>query len=185
MNTTATADPVTRARAIANFVGFQLGWFACVGGAARGMPELGAAIAALIVAVNVATALRPVQEMKLIGCALAIGIIWDSSLLASGALTFTSGLLMPNAAPPWILVLWALFTSTLNVSLRWLRGRMIVAAVLGAVSGPLSYWAGVRLGAVQFVEPAIALTALAIGWAVFTPLLMVLSERYDGMRAAR
>ena len=185
MNTTATADPVTRARAIGNFVGFQLGWFACVGGAARGMHELGAAIAALIVAVNVATAVRPVRELKLIGCALAIGIIWDSSLLASGTLTFTSGLLMPHIAPPWILALWALFASTLNVSLRWLRGRIVVAVVLGAVAGPLSYWAGVRMGAVEFTQPVVALVALALGWAVFTPLLMVLSARYDGMQEAR
>ena len=92
---------------------------------------------------------------------------------------------MPHIAPPWILALWALFASTLNVSLRWLRGRIVVAVVLGAVAGPLSYWAGVRMGAVEFTQPVVALVALAVGWAVFTPLLMVLSARYDGMQEAR
>ncbi len=37
--------------------------------------------------------------------------------------------------PPWILALWALFASTLNASLGWLQDRLLLAAVLGALSG--------------------------------------------------
>ena len=87
--------------------------------------------------------------MKLIGLALAIGLVWDSALASLGWIRFTSGTLVEGAAPPWILGLWALFATTLNRSLAWLHGRYALAAVLGAIAGPLSYWAGARLGALE------------------------------------
>ncbi len=64
----------------------------------------------------------------------------------------------------------------------WLRGRHALAAVLGAVAGPASYFAGQKLGAIQFVEPTAALTSLAIGWAVIMPVLMLIAERLDGFQ---
>ena len=167
-----------------NFVAFQCGWFACVVGAAHGWPLAGTATAAAIVAWHVMRAARPAEDLKLVIIALALGALWDSSLAALGWVDFTSGTLVAGLAPPWILALWALFATTLNVSLDWLKGRWLVAALLGAVAGPLSYWAGVRLGALEFVAPLPALTALAIGWGVITPLLMAAARRYNGMRAA-
>jgi hypothetical protein len=79
--------------------------------------------------------------------------------------------------------MWVLFASTLNVSLRWLRGRWMLAMLLGAVAGPLAYYAGAGLGGVVIAEPLPAFTALAAGWAAFVPLLIRLSTRLDGMRA--
>ncbi|MGB7931118.1 MAG: DUF2878 domain-containing protein, partial [Gammaproteobacteria bacterium] len=83
----------------------------------------------------------------------------------------------------WIVAMWVLFASTLNVSLRWLRGRWMLATLLGAVAGPLAYYAGAKLGGVVITEPLPAFTALAAGWAAFVPLLIRLSTRFDGMRA--
>jgi Protein of unknown function (DUF2878) len=166
---------------LVNFVAFQFGWFACVVGAARGWPLTGTAIAALIVAWHIVRAARPAEELKLIAVALLIGVLWDSALIALGLTDFTSGTLLVGLAPPWILALWALFATTLNLSLRWLRQRWLLAALLGAVAGPLSYWAGVRLGAVQFVAPWPALIALSIGWALITPVLVNVASRYDGV----
>jgi len=168
-----------------NFVAFQCGWFACVAGAARGWPWAGAAVAAVIVGAHVLRAARPAEEFKLVCAALAIGVVWDSALASLGWIHFTSGMLVEGLAPPWILGLWALFATTLNVSLGWLKGRWLVAALMGAVAGPLSYWAGARLGAVELVAPVAALLALAIGWAVMTPLLLAAARRFDGIGVAR
>jgi len=173
--------PSRAAGALVNFVLFQLGWFACVIGAGRGFPMSGTAVALLIVAVHVLRAARPVDEMKLIGVALAIGLVWDSALASSGWIRFTSGVLVDGVAPPWILALWSLFATTLNVSLGWLKGRIVLAALLGAVAGPLSYWAGARFGAIDFIALTPALCALAIGWAVMTPLLVAAAKRFDGI----
>ncbi len=168
-------------RLLLNFVGFQCGWFGCVLGAARGWPGAGAAMAAAIVATHVLRAARPGMELRLILCAIAMGAVWDSALAATGWMTFTSGTLIDGLGPPWMLVLWALFAITLNVSLAWLKGRWLVAALLGAVSGPLSYWAGARLGALAFTEPGPALIALSAGWAIMTPLLVAAAQRFNGV----
>lgn len=168
-----------------NFIAFQAGWFACVLAAARGWPWAGTVTAAAIVAWHVARAARPAEELKLITSAVLIGALWDSALTALGWLAFTSGTVIEGAAPHWILALWALFAMTLNVSLRWLQGRWALAAVLGAVAGPLSYWAGARLGAVVLVAPEFALGALAAGWAMMMPALLALARRYDGVRGVR
>ena len=64
--------------------------------------------------------------------------------------------------------------------MNWLKARMVWAAVLGAVSGPLSYWAAVRMGAATFDKPLAAVAALALGWAAIMPLLLMLAKRNDG-----
>jgi hypothetical protein len=48
------------------------------------------------------------------------------------------------------------------------------------VGAPLAYFGGQKLGAVQFLEPASALTAIAAGWAVLTPVLFLAARRFDG-----
>jgi hypothetical protein len=133
-------------------------------------------------ALHFARATRPVAEIRLAFCALAIGLAWDGALLNLGLLAFSPAGPIDSLPPPWMLALWPLFASTLNVSLRWLHARPVVAAVLGGISGPLSYWGGTRLGALQLPEPATGLALLAAGWAVITPLLLVLARRFDGIR---
>ncbi len=179
----ATTAAPGAAGVVVNFVAFQAGWFACVLGAAQGWPWTGTAVAAAVVALHLWRAARPAQELKLVAIALAIGATWDSLLVNLDLVEFPSGIVVDGVAPLWILALWALFATTLNVSLRWLQDRLLVAAALGAVAGPLSYWAGARLGALELIDPVPALLALAIGWAAMTPLLLEIARRYDGVQA--
>jgi hypothetical protein len=166
-----------------NAVAFQLGWFACVLGGANQLPWLGTLMAVLIVAWHLSQAPRPGREVTLLAAVGALGALWDSLLVAAGWLEYPSGTLLSNTAPHWIVAMWVLFASTLNVSLRWLRGRWMLAMLLGAVAGPLAYYAGAGLGGVVITVPLPAFTALAAGWAAFVPLLIRLSTRLDGMRA--
>lgn len=168
-----------------NFVLFQLGWLACVISAANGQPLIGAVVASGIIVLHVLRASIPAKEVKLIGYAILIGLAWDSVLVWQGLLVYSTGMWLPFLAPYWIIIMWALFATTLNVSLRWLKGKLLYAVMFGAVGGPLAYYAGQRLGAVEFSETYLALGALFIGWAVFTPLLMFLSERFDGYLQVR
>jgi hypothetical protein len=66
-------------------------------------------------------------------------------------------------------------------ALDWLKNRWLASVVLGAAAGPLSYWAGARLGALELIDPVPALLALAIGWALMTPLLLAIARRFDGV----
>lgn len=162
-------------RVLFNFVLFQIGWFACVLTAAAGKPELGVGVAAVIIAIHLVMAKQKQHEVILIISAMLTGLVWDSLLVWRNWIDYSAGMLVTNVAPYWIVVMWGLFATTLNVSLAWLKQKLVLAAVLGAVAGPLAYYAGFKLNALQFEEMTIALMALAIGWALFTPLLMRLT----------
>ena len=167
-------------KTIGNFITFQAGWFACVLGAANGMPWLGPLVCVPVIALHLATVERPGPEIGLMAAALAIGLVMDSLLVVSGWLAYPNGMLLSGMAPYWILAIWILFASTLNVSMRWLRGRYLLASVFGAAGGPLSYLAGARLGAVELVHAQAALVALGVIWAITMPVLMRLAEKFDG-----
>jgi len=169
---------------LANFLLFQIGWFACALGGAQDRPWLGTGIALAIVAWHVGRARRPREELILVLISAGIGAAADSALVAIGWVVYASGTIVPGTAPVWLVAMWMLFATTLNVSLRWLRRYPLAAIALGAVGGPLAYWAGARLGAMEFVAPVAATAALAIGWAVLTPLLVGLARRFDGCAPA-
>ncbi|MEP7061024.1 MAG: DUF2878 domain-containing protein [Betaproteobacteria bacterium] len=165
---------------LANFIAFQVGWFACVVGAARGHPALGTSIAIVVTAAHLAFARQWRAELALLLAAAAIGAAWDSLLAATGWVHFTNGVLVAGTAPYWIVALWVLFATTLNVSLGWLKHRLALAALLGAIGGPLAYLGGARLGALSFGNDIAAIIALALGWAALTPLLLRIAARHDG-----
>jgi hypothetical protein len=166
-----------------NAITFQAGWFATVLGAANGLPWLGLIVALAIVAMHLRSSRRPAVEARLLLAALALGLVFDSLLLSTGWIAYPNGLWAPGLAPYWIITLWALFATTLNVSLRWLRGRDTLAVLFGAVGGPLSYLAGARLGAMTFVDTVPAVVALAVGWGALMPVLTRLAARFDGTRS--
>ena len=172
----------TRALQLANFVLFQLAWFACVLGAAHGMPLLGTACVAGAIGWHLAISERPSAEARLLGCALAIGAVFETAMLASGSVHYPP-LGQPIAALPpyWLIAMWGLLAITLNVTMRWLRPRLLLAAVIGAVAGPMSFAAGARLGAADVVEPNTAYALLAIAWALLLPAMLALARRFDGV----
>lgn len=170
-------------RLVANFVLFQCAWFASVLGAARGYAWLGLLAVLLVAGWHLSVSARPPREAKLMLAAMLLGAVWESALVSLGLLSYPSGMLVPGLAPPWIVAMWALFALTLNVSMRWLKRRWALAGALGAVAGPLSFMAGERLGAVSFASD-MTVIALSAGWAGLMPLMMWLSDRYDGVVAS-
>ncbi len=169
---------------VSNVVLFQIGWFSCVLSAAAHQPWIGLLVTSGVVITHVLRSPMPSMELKLVVLALIIGLIFDSLLVWQGWLTYSSGILLSNVAPYWIVSMWGLFATLLNVSLRWMRGRWVLAIVFGAVGGPAAYYGGLRLGALEFGNMPAGLTALAVGWAVLTPLLLALSARFDGYESS-
>ena len=168
-----------------NFLAFQLGWFSCVLAAAKGMPWLGPLVVLAVVLLHLKLVAKPLAELKLIGAAMAMGLLTDSLLLSSGWLAYSGGSWIPGLAPYWIIAMWALFATTLNVSMRWMRGRYLLAAIMGGIGGPLSYLAGEKLGAMTMSEPTLAIAALALAWSVAMPALMWLAARFERDTARR
>ena len=166
-----------------NFIAFQLGWFACVFSAAIDRPWLGLPVVLSVLLLHLLAAARPRREAALLGLSLCCGLLLDSLLVGGGWVSYRTGQWLPWLAPYWILAMWPLFATTLNISMRWLHGRQILAALLGAVGGPLSYLGGERLGALELAPGLAAVMALAVAWGLAMPLLNALAARFDGVRS--
>lgn len=163
-----------------NFLMFQLGWFASVILGASAWHWLGPAVVFALLLVHLYRSADRAAEQTLMAYALLIGLVWENLLSLAGMVVYPSGQPFKQFAPAWILAMWPLLAITLNVSLRWLKRRLVLSALFGAIGGPLAFLAGERLGAVAFPDVALTMTVLAAGWAALFPLLMRLSERYDG-----
>ncbi len=186
-------------RLIINFALFQIGWFACVLGAAKQMPWLGVAVVIAIIIWHLTQAKQAKKEMQLLLITLVIGGTFDQIMLnhqlisyqAHGWSNLQSWNNLQNwnnlLVPVWILALWAEFVTVLNVSLRWMkemksRARWLVAILFGAVGGPLAYMGAEKLGAVTLNNLPASYIALSVGWALITPLLLKLSTKFDGFQ---
>lgn len=170
-----------RVRQFANFVVFQGAWFAAVLGAAHGLPGWGSAAIVAAMAWHLAVSARPLAEAKLLAAVCAIGVAVETIVALQGHVAYPSGQPVAWLAPYWMVALWGLFGIALNVTLRWLKGRPVLAAAIGAVAGPLSFVSGVRLGGARFVDVGPALVTLACTWGVLMPVLMRLSDLFDGV----
>jgi hypothetical protein len=163
-----------------NLLSFKAGWAASVAGAAASVPALGAAIATGVIVSHLWRTRDVRAEGLLLISAALIGFAWESALVAAGLIRYETGFLFPGMAPYWIVAMWVLFATTLNVGMRWLRNSVWIAAAAGAAGGPLAFIAGQKMGAVSFDEPVTSLIVIGIGWAVLLPMLVQLAVRFDG-----
>ena len=148
--------------------------------AARDAAWVGIVFVAGLLALHLRQARQPQRELRLVVWVVVLAAPWETALIRAGLIAYPHGTLWAGFAPPWLLALWVLFAIQVNVLFRWLRGRWWLAMVLGAVAGPLSFRAGAALGAAYISEMPATLGTLAIGWAIWMPLLVWMGERSDG-----
>lgn len=146
-------------RNIANFVLFYAGWIACVQTASW-------------IALPVVAAIAAVQRLdwKLVLGAFCLGTVTDTAIEQAGLLAYAGGPRLGPLCPLWIGALWALFATTLPLSLSWLKGKPLAAFALGAAAGPFTYWVASGMGAVTMTTAGYA--AIAAEFAIYTPLLL-------------
>jgi hypothetical protein len=163
-----------------NVVLFQAAWFAAVLGAARGVFWLGPLALLPVLAIHLALRDNRSAELKLLLTAGLLGFLFDSALVSAGVFTPLAHLFPRPFSPPWMISLWLNFAATLNVSMSWLRGRYFLAALFGAVGGPLAYYSGAKLGATEALPASFGMLVLAMGWGAMTPLLVWLAQVFSG-----
>jgi hypothetical protein len=76
-------------------------------------------------------------------------------------------------------MMWALFATTINLSMGWLKGRWALSVLMGAVFGPLAFIGGEKLGAVVFLDSTLSIITLSVGWGLLMPLLLWTAERIN------
>lgn len=166
---------------IINFMLFQLAWFACVVGASEAMPWLGVIVTIFVLVWHFYQAKKAKPEALLMFFALIIGAMFDQAMLSFHLIDYMQHGWSTLLVPVWILALWLGFVTTLNVSLRWMHGKHLIAVIFGAVGGPLAYLGAEKLGAVA-LHGTNSYIVISIGWAIITPLLLIISSRLDGFK---
>jgi len=152
---------------LVNYGLYQIGWFACVLGAASHRPWTGCLIALVLVGMHLALLVERALDVRLVVLAAAIGAVVEMFQIAAGTYRFTSGTVIHALPPPWLLTMWAQFATTFRYSLRPIITRLARAALFGAAGGPLAFLAGERLGAVTLLPPLThGLLRLSLSWAV-------------------
>ncbi|PWE45416.1 DUF2878 domain-containing protein [Pseudomonas prosekii] len=150
---------------------FQLGWFACV----LGGDSLWLWVAVAVLVIHLLWISRWVDEGRLILSAVLLGTTVDSTLRWLGVFEFTD---VAPLIPLWLMLLWALLATTLRHCLQWSAKPWWLASLLGAVGGPLSYYAGSQLAGVQFpYGQVVTLLGLGVLWALLFPALHFMAQR--------
>ncbi|MGB7343477.1 MAG: DUF2878 domain-containing protein [Pirellulaceae bacterium] len=163
---------------IQNFLFYQLGWFACVLGAAYQWPWLGAAMAMSLVCIHMMLTTDQPNQARLLIAALCIGVFVDTLLLILGVYSFPSGSIVDWFPPVWMSVLWIQFATTFRYCLSWMSGRYALCSIAALLGAPVAFVGGERLGAVLLFSPRITnLLILGTLWAIALPMLLYISDR--------
>ncbi len=165
--------------ALLTFVGYELVWCAAVIGAGHGLAWPGLGAACVFIGWRLTVSPQRRVEAALLAVSLAMGTLLENCWVRAGLIHYAAA--WPFAfAPAWLLALWAAFGLTIVPLFGYLHTRPALAALLGAIGGPLSYSAAARgWHAVMFPpRPALSLLALALGWAAALPALTALARRW-------
>ena len=145
-------------------------WFICVLGG-----NTGALFALPLLLLNILLSPHKQADGQMIGLLLLLGILIDGSLQAIGFFSFTSSGI---PLPLWLAVIWAALAALPHHSLAWMKKRILLTMLFGALGGPLAYWAGVRLGAATFHWPLpSSLMLLGVVWGLLWPGVMAVAAR--------
>ncbi len=161
------------------------GWFACAIGAANGYPWAGPLVVAAAAGLHLWQGTDDWrQEAKYLGLTAVFGFMVDSIQAATGFIHYQGGFIK-GLAPLWIVAMWILFAIQLNASLKWVHGRWLLGAALGAWGGITSYFAGEGLGAIE-ITPNRLTAGIILGatWALIVPALLWLGDRVTGTKTA-
>jgi hypothetical protein len=171
-------------RTLVNLLAVQISWFASVLGAAYGMPYLGPVFVAVWLPLHiVATKSSARIELMLILAAGALGYLLDSMLVLAGFMSFPPQAQLGAPSTLWMVTLWLGFAATLRHALGWLRGRLLLGALLGAIVGPFAYWSGSELGAVVLADTTSSLIAVGMEWLIAMPVLLAVTGRLERIRS--
>jgi hypothetical protein len=169
----------TLLKRLVNMGSFYGGWFVCMHEATGPRPFLGPALVAVLLVYHLAVSHIVMIDILLIASLAIFGTIVDSVYVATGLISFKGGYQnFPHLAPLWITSLWALYASSVNHSLEWLRAHyLLVAAPLGAGGAISSYLVGEKLGAATFHYPyLIVFSVIGLVWACVVPLSLLYSD---------
>ena len=159
---------------------FQLAWPACVIGAAHGIFWTGLVVVGALALWQLQHHNRHPLDLRMILVCLGLGFVLDTTWVQLGLIEYAMAWPSPTFAPFWILLLWIAVALVINHSMAAFKHRLVLLAVAGGVGSPLSYFAGSRFGAVEWLAPAWQVVlATGLSWAIVLPWLFWLAREPD------
>ena len=156
---------------------FQALWFACVIGGAKGILWPAIVLMLGMLVWQMAEHRRHVSDLKLVLVAVILGLLVDSIWINMGLMEFSDKRPIAWLSPVWIVMMWVGFALTINHSLAWLTAHPLLPAATGLFGGPMAYYAGLKLGAVEYLaDPMLVSALLGIAWASSLTILVRLSQ---------
>lgn len=158
---------------------FQLSWPACVIGASAGVAAwTGSAVVGALALWQLNPRRRHPNDWRMIALCLAIGFALDSLWVFTGLLAYAMPWPSALFAPFWILLLWLAMALVLNHSMSVFKHHLLLIGLLAGFGSPMSYYAGSRFGAVEWLAPAWqVILATGLSWALVLPALFWLARR--------
>jgi len=156
---------------------FQISWPACVIGAAYGRLWPGVLVVGLMLVWQLQQTRRHRLDLPMLMICLSLGIALDTVWVQTGLLAYASPWPWSGVAPLWIVLLWVALALVINHSMAVFKSHLIWLALFSGIGSPMSYFAGARFGAVEWLAPAWQVVlAVGLSWAVLMPALFWLAR---------
>jgi hypothetical protein len=164
---------------------FQLSWPACVIGAAYGWLWTGLLVVGVMALWQLNRVNRHPLDGRMIAVCLGLGLVMDTAWIRLGLLQYALPWPSAEFAPLWIMLLWLALALVINHSMSAFKHRLLLIGALGGIGSPLSYFAGSRFGAVEWLAPSWQVVlATGLSWAVVLPLLFWLARELEPQTAS-
>ncbi|NTS77755.1 DUF2878 domain-containing protein [Catenovulum sp. SM1970] len=152
---------------------FNLLWFKTIWFAAVVFQDQITSLLFIVFLFHFALSIKKFTELTVMLAIGLIGCFVDGSLIALGLLPLPEQSLGFFFIPNWLLFIWLAFATTLIRVLKPLDNHLKIAALLGAIFGPVSYSMGINLSNPDLANTNIHFTvSLAFTWAILFPLLL-------------
>ena len=163
---------------IFNIIGFYIVWWACVLGVFYQFPYIGPILCLLFIFIHIKYIATNDVELKLIVYTSILGTLVDSSFIITKLLEYQGGYGENTLiAPLWITSMWAGFATSINYSMKWLKGKNLIWFTLGAIFGPLAYITGAKFNVIEFTSNYdFTIVVLALAWGISIPAVYKIND---------
>lgn len=121
--------------------------------------------------------IRPTHYLGFIIALICFGFSFDLLFNYSGLIGWSPGLVYPGS----LLGIWMIFAAYYPSIFSKFNARPVISFILGAFFGPLAYWAGAQIGAINYSPQKTQILIFhMIGWGLFFSLSIHLFQLIKG-----
>lgn len=157
---------VSKKKIFLTLLGFQLTWLSCVFGEYYNFPFAGVIVGSLYLLIFFYYNDFSFRAFKICIIFSLIGYLFDTFLAFSEIFIIKSNVMF-GYLPLWLLFLWPSFTTLFVDILVFLKGRPVIAFLMGSTLAPPSYYFGIVLGIAYTNSLLLAIIIMVFFWGLF------------------